>query len=31
MSQTCDLSALQNFKINTSDTFTNWNFDHEEY
>ena len=26
-----DLSALQNFKMNVTDTFTSWEFKHEEY
>lgn len=26
-----DLSVLQDFKLNTTDTFTNWEFDHQEY
>lgn len=31
MEANADLSILQNFKVNTTNSFTNWHFNHEEY
>ena len=31
MNENVDLSILQDFKMNVTDSFTNWDFNHEEY